>query len=104
MIVILACESPNYLAANRHAKWPLPSAPIRLDNHFRAHLAQLRRLQRSDYLRTRRTDNVAKRGPFSVPTDMSVAPANLEGDGPTGTFWGALTSSDSGEKMVAPPG
>lgn len=34
--------------------------------------------------------------------EASVALATLEGDGPTGTFWGTLTSSDSGEKTVAP--
>lgn len=34
----VTCESPNYLAANRHAKWPLSSASIRLDNHVRVHL------------------------------------------------------------------
>ena len=34
--------------------------------------------------------------------EASVALANLPDDGPTGTFWGTLTSTDTAEKTVAP--
>lgn len=34
--------------------------------------------------------------------EASVALATLPDDGPTGTFWGSLTSTDSGEKTIAP--